>query len=608
MAVREIKTTLAVDGEKAFNKAVTEAGRNMRVMASEMKAAAADFNLTGDEMDYLGRKSQSLKGQIDQQEAIIRALEGAVADAAKEYGEASAKTDGYRIKLNNAQASMAKLKKELEDTNREMTDMGRDAGRVGRQLEAGIGEAAEEVTQKFDQMANKLDRDISDISSTLNFRTAMDVGGAIADGVQDAYGAVAGLVDASMDYNRTISFLQVNAEAAGHSFETIKGYATDVAGITGDMDAAVEGMSNLLKSGFEADEMALAVKRLSGAIIQFPDTMKFESLADSLQESIATGSAVGQYAEYLERTGQDLEIVNKALENAKKNSQEAVETAALAMLSGNGAEEVLEKWKTDNSEMVEYYTAQAQLTDAQANLAKELTPLATSSIELATTFFNSAAEATKEVKALFETWKTMDKEAPERREKVESNTDYNAVAQKIDEEYKKLQEVGNRIGSEAANKLMLDLDTAKLEYALGNWDEATFNKELERIGKEAGLTFTQNVGLSAEENAESLQQSLETIGKGLPISMGNGIELNEHYAVSSIQNLMASMQAEADKGVTIPIYTKQETAGKSKYGTSPGAGGFSVTMDLDGRTLGRATAEYNADSIGAAVERYELYG
>lgn len=62
MAVREIKTTLSLDGEKEFNKAINEAGRGMRVMASEMKAAAADFDVTGDEMEYLGRKSKSLNG------------------------------------------------------------------------------------------------------------------------------------------------------------------------------------------------------------------------------------------------------------------------------------------------------------------------------------------------------------------------------------------------------------------------------------------------------------------------------------------------------------------------------------------------------------------
>ena len=83
MAVREIKTTLSLDGEKEFNRAISEAGRGMRVMASEMKAAAADFDVTGDEMEYLGRKSRSLNSQIEQQEKIIRALEGAVADSAQ---------------------------------------------------------------------------------------------------------------------------------------------------------------------------------------------------------------------------------------------------------------------------------------------------------------------------------------------------------------------------------------------------------------------------------------------------------------------------------------------------------------------------------------------
>lgn len=36
MAVREIKTTLSLDGEKEFNRAISEAGRGMRVMASEI--------------------------------------------------------------------------------------------------------------------------------------------------------------------------------------------------------------------------------------------------------------------------------------------------------------------------------------------------------------------------------------------------------------------------------------------------------------------------------------------------------------------------------------------------------------------------------------------
>lgn len=580
MAVREIKTTLAVDGEKAFNKAVTEAGRNMRVMASEMKAAAADFDLTGDEMEYMGRKSRALNSQIAQQENIIRALEGAVADSAAAYGEASAKTDGYRIKLNNAQAAMAKLKKELEDSNREMTELGRDSGRVGRQLETGIGEAAEDAGNKFDVLANKLSTDISSIHSTLSLGTAMEIGSDIVQGIQGAYDAVTGLVDASMDYNRTMSFLEVNAAMAGHSFETIKQYAIQVAGITGDMDASVEGMSNLLKAGLEADEMALAVERLSGAIIQFPDTLKFESLADSLQETIATGSAVGQYAEYLERTGQDLDVVNKALKNAKKNSQEAVETVAMAMLSENGAEEVLAKWTVDNSEMVDYYMAQATLTDAQANLAKELTPIATAAIDGATVLFNAATEATKEAKKLWEEWKV-------------------------------IQESG---GLFKENETV----TEGREENLPTWDDFApgYETEAKEEGEETGEKLVDGIKESIIKQAPEMPTwddfapgysfDAETTGEDIATGIKTGMENKEHTLISEVSSIMASMQAEASKGIVIPIKTENQTSTASKSNT--GTQGGSVTLALDGKNVGSTTYPYISTSMGLALARTETYG
>ena len=41
MAVREIKTTLALDGEKQYKASLDEAYRAMRVLGSEMKATNA---------------------------------------------------------------------------------------------------------------------------------------------------------------------------------------------------------------------------------------------------------------------------------------------------------------------------------------------------------------------------------------------------------------------------------------------------------------------------------------------------------------------------------------------------------------------------------------
>lgn len=654
MAVREIKTRLTVDSEKQFNREIKEAGRNMRVMASEMKAAAADFNLTGNEMDYLTRKSDSLNAQIRQQENIIEALKDAVASSAKAWGDASEKTDGFRIKLAGAEANLAKLKKELQQSDAEMAELGRDSGRVGRQLEQGIGEAADDVGKKFDQMVKKLDVDLSEIGSAVNFSAFVDGTELAADAVRGTYEAITGLVDTSMDYNRQMSFLEVNAAAAGHSFEKIKQYAMDVSVITGDMDAAIEGMSMLLNTGFEGEELAKAVEILKGIIIDMPDGMKFENLAESLLESVSTGSAVGQYAEYLEKVGMDIETVNEALAEARKNGQEAAETAALSLLSGHGAEEVLAQWKTDNAEMIEYYQAQASLTEAQAALAKELTPAATAMIELATDLIEAGTGLVGAGKELYETWKTENdekqKETEETRKRIdedtglysdldeinaaifEADTDGNyAEANRLMAERTRLiheiaaatkeMETTEEDGAEATKENMLDVSDAVKDAraSLQSWEEMEsgltkemmqelFDKEAaSQAGKEAGDAGTAEFDKSMAANMPDVLMNSELDGRNAIISMANGMAAEAELARRTAADVWALVNQELSRPFGFPslTITGGGTAGEGAAGTGNTRG---VSLYLDGRELGRTEAPYISDAQGARVDRYETYG
>lgn len=560
MAVREIKTTLAVDGEKAFNKAITESGRNMRVIASEMKAAAADFNLTGDEMEFLGRKSKILNSQIAQQEEIIRALEGAVRESAEAYGDASAKTDGYRIKLNNAQAALSKLRKELEDNDREMRDLGSDASRVGRQLEQGLGEAAEDTARKFDSMVNKLDQDIGTIKSAVSFSAFADIGGMISDGFSGVYEGVTGLVDQTMEYRRSMAFLKQNAEAAGMSFEDVQRMAIQVSGLTGDMDAAVEGMSNLLMAGLEGDELAKTVERLSGAIIQFPDTLKFESLADGLQESIATKSAVGQYAEYLERMGLDLEQVNKSLEEAGKKGQEAVETAALSWLSGHGAEEAAQSYREANAEMVAYFEAQAKLTQEQAGLAEVMTPAATAGIEMVSGFIGKLTEL------------------------------ISAAEEKV-EEFKTDDPVKNAF-VDVANKLS-GVDTQSV---------------YEEKGKENGQFLIEGLDTSLLDNSATTEMNAKTIGENIGIELADGIALQTPNVASQAAAMFQAIEAELNKTIQGPTI-KQSATNYGGQGAidNPGSAYGAAKITLDGKNVGEGMVEYNSEAMGAQLNRASTY-
>lgn len=555
MAVREIKTTLSLDGEKEFNRAISEAGRGMRVMASEMKAAAADFDVTGDEMEYLGRKSRSLNSQIEQQEQIIRALEGAVADSAQTYGEASAKTDGYRIKLNNAYAALSRLKKEHEQTDKRMEELGRDSERTGRRLEQGIGEAADDVSRKFDGMVNKLDSDLGSIKAMTSISAVVDVARPIGGAVKGAYDAVTGLVEETSEYNRTMAFLKTNADQAGISFQTVKKMAVDVSGITGDMDATIEGLSNLLASGFEADELSIAVERLSGAIIQIPDTLKFESLADGLQETIATRNAVGQYAEYLERMGLDLDTVNKALANAGKEGQEAVESVALSFLSGHGAEEALEKYRAENEALVKYFEAQAKLTDAQARLGETMTPAATAGIEAMSVFVDKLNEMVVSVIGTVEKLNTEDP---------------------------------------VQNKLI-------------EWADKLSGVDTKETYSQTGKNMVSEIVDGAESEEQNAETDMKTIGDNIGTYVNDGLNAQIDTVASTAAAMYQAIEAELNKPITGPKVVMPGQGSATSYG---GQGSLTVNVNsyIDGKKLSNSTVETDSAAIGNAIDRAITYG
>ncbi len=117
---REIKTTLAIDGEKQFKAAMDEAYRGMKVLGSEMKLNTAVFGDNASSMEGLTKKGEILNKQVAQQKDIVKALSKAVEDSAKANGETSKKTDEYRIKLNNAEAALSRMESQLNDTEKEI--------------------------------------------------------------------------------------------------------------------------------------------------------------------------------------------------------------------------------------------------------------------------------------------------------------------------------------------------------------------------------------------------------------------------------------------------------------------------------------------------------
>lgn len=371
MAVREIKTSIALDGEQEFKQALADASRNLRVMDADLKAAATEFKVTGDAQQYYTEKSRSLKEQIAQQEQVVDMLVNAVRKSAAAFGESDAKTDGWRIKLSNATAKLMTMKKSLQDTDKEAEEFGRDSKRVGKQIEDGIGDGAEEANKNVKDLIENLQQDIGSIKGSVGFQVAATVTQTISSAVQ----GMTEFVESNRDYRRVMEQYEIAAEAGKHNKDAMKEMLFNMAAFSGDFDGSVEAMTNLMQTGLTADWMEKATDIFSYASIMFKDTLKLEQLSGDFQESVATGKPTGAFANFVEKMGGSVEELEKVMSDAGTTEAKAI--AALTYVAPKGYKSNLDSYNEKTSSLQDAAKAQLELADAWAGVSEKLEPLTT---------------------------------------------------------------------------------------------------------------------------------------------------------------------------------------------------------------------------------------
>lgn len=372
MAVkREIRTTLALDGENEYKKALSEAQRGLRMLGSELKLASAEFETNGDQQAFLTAKSRTLRSEIAQQEEIVKSLEGAVKDAGEKYGETAKATDDYQIRLNGAKAALERMRRELDATDREAQDLGRDSVRVGRQIEDGIGDGAEQAKESLESMAAQMKQSLEEIKNS-SFVTAAGSAWNMAQGV---YQGFSGLERDTRDYRTTLAMMKQLAEKKGIDFSWVEEQARSIAAQTGDLEGAYKGMATLLNTGYDTNDMVQAIQNIKGALVDFPDTYTFDGLAEGLLQTIKTGTATGQYADLIQRLSYSTDTFNKAMKNSKTEVGDL--QIALSYLSANGLDETAKKFEENNQEIFDANDAENHLRDSMATLGSTVAPAVT---------------------------------------------------------------------------------------------------------------------------------------------------------------------------------------------------------------------------------------
>ena len=623
MAVkREIRTTLALDGENEYKKALSEAQRGLRVLGSELKLASAEFETNGDKQAFLTAKSQTLRSEIAQQEEIVKSLEGAVKDAGEKYGETAKATDDYQIKLNSAKATLEKMRRELDATDREAQDLGRDSVRVGRQLEDGIGDGADQAKESLESMAAQMKQSLEEIKSS-SFVTAAGSAWNMAQGV---YQGLSELEESSREYNRTLAIFKQNVEDDGFDYEWAKGKADEVAGITGNIESALSGVRALTQTGWNSDEITEAINNIVGACLKYDGTT-FDGLAQSIQETISKGEATGQFAKVIESMGYDVNEFNEAMKNAETPTGKL--QVALAYLTSSGLVETKKSFEQNNKQLIEAQSASNRLKEAWAGLGEKAGIVSTP-------IKNNLAAALEEVNALLGEitekgfWKTFMEHGNDRPIQWDESSWLSPenwlTFEDVSNYLQELFDTGDQTTIDYSDSYVQSLKAQfkevheQLVEACGTSDDALITQlsakeiELQRQIDEA----MDGINQSAKEKGDSAVEDAKITGQNLSTGIGNGITEKESVALAAAQttvNNIAAVLGQLNSMVFSPTvsigspFTRglydlpMPSGGSTKGADKVGAQSLAVSVNVDGKAMAKAFFPHIDTLQGTAAAR-----
>lgn len=435
-------TTLGFD-ISPLREGINEANTLIKTNESKWKEYASVMTDWNKNAEGLQARNDMLNEQLAEQEKKVSNQEEIVADYIKTFGEQAEVTQKQIQILNSYKTAVNKTTSEIERNEGKINDLSEAEARAGKttaELKADI--EAEIATRKQHQKAvtdtekriddlSKAEGDhsaeIADLRKQLaQERKALDEAGgaveeladdtaeavketegfsgalkglasgakvavagltAVAGAVAGAVGGMASLANETRESRGLWARMETNAESAGKSYQDLTEDLKGVYAITGDLEAGFEGMNMLSNLKADAEGITAVTEALAGASMKF-DGLKFEGIAEALQESVAgTAGAVGGFAELIERSGGDLETFNAGMANCKDETERT--QYAMGWLANSGLADVSNSFKENNKALVEARNAEIDLQLATNELGAVAEPVSNSIKTMGASFVNA---------------------------------------------------------------------------------------------------------------------------------------------------------------------------------------------------------------------------
>ena len=358
--ITDLKTGLA-----AANRAIKETN-------SEWQAAAAGMDDASNSQEGLEANQKRLNKIIPIQQEKVKALTAEYERLIAEGLDPTSKqASDMRVKINKATEELNKSEKQLRDTAAALEEMNNESDKGGKGMKSlgGMAKGA-----------------------------AVGVG-AIAAAAASAVAGFLALAESTRESRTELAKLKQNADAAGVGFEKVQDKISDVTAVTGDADAAMEGLNMLMATGLDTSQIEYAADALTGASMKF-DGLNFEAMSEGLQESLAVGEAVGGFAELIERNGDSLEDFNAGL--AATSTEAEKQQYVMDYLAKSGLKELNDSYKETNKDLVEANEAAYNMEQTMNELGAVAEPIATIFKNIGSTLLQGLLPYVKDLASAFQ--------------------------------------------------------------------------------------------------------------------------------------------------------------------------------------------------------------
>lgn len=405
MAKSSIKgITIKIGGDTTgLDKALKETNKKSRELESELKAVDKALKLDPNNVTLVKQKQDLLKDSIKETKAKLDVLKEAQSQVTAQYKKGEIDAGQYRAfqrELETTKSKLSSLKDEKKNVNaigtafKDAKDKVEPVIKKVEKVGSVIGGATSKAV-KFTATLGKIDTAMIGKAADGFKKYTQTIG----VGLAAVTTALAANVETSREWNSDMTKLKTNAETSGNDFDLMKSKMQDLVAITGESDSSIEALSNLMAVGFSDEQMTPAINALSGAVEKFPDTLKIESLSDSLQETLATGAATGQFSELIGRMGDSVDDFNAGLQNCTSEAER--QQYALDWLANSGLSEINDEYQSANKSTLDYERASFELQDALASLGTAFTPVMAGAKGMAADFLTKSLPAVQKLSGGF---------------------------------------------------------------------------------------------------------------------------------------------------------------------------------------------------------------